>query len=171
LFIISAFLDRADGELARLSGKTSAAGHRYDLTCDLTVVSLLFVGIGIGARGSHFAQWGTALGIIASASIVCIYRIRSLLERAQTFDHGTPVKVDRWFDPDDLLYLVGPIAWLGLLPDFLTATVVGAPIYALWMLRQYRSFRIGVQPGEQSTSNAPTGLGEASAYVVGTGSD
>ena len=138
LFIISTFLDRADGELARLSENTSAAGHRYDRNCDVTVVSLLFLGIGIGARDSHFGEWGTVLGFFASATILCIYCLSSLLERAQNIDHRTAVKVDRWLDPDDLLYLVGPIAWFDLLPGFLTAAVVGAPIYALWMLRQNR---------------------------------
>lgn len=171
LFIISTFLDRADGELARLSGKTSVAGHRYDINCDVAVVSLLFLGIGIGARDGHFAEWGTVLGFFASATILCIYRLSSLLEREQNLDYRTPVKVDRWLDPDDLLYVVGPIAWLGLLPGFLTAAVVGAPIYALWMLRQYHRFRIGVQPGEKLTSNVPTGLGEPSAYLGNAGND
>ncbi len=169
LFIISMFLDRADGELARVSGKTSAAGHRYDVICDVAVVSLLFLGIGIGARDGYLAEWGTALGFIAGAAIVFIYRILWLFERAQNLEQHTPVKDDRWFDPDDLLYLVGPIAWFGLFPDVLIAAAVGAPFYALWMLRQYRRFRIGIQPGEKLTSNAPAGLGESSAHLGSAG--
>ncbi len=30
MWLLSGFLDRADGELARVSGKTSAWGHQYD---------------------------------------------------------------------------------------------------------------------------------------------
>lgn len=157
LFIISAFLDRADGELARASGKTSAAGHRYDGNCDVAVGSLLFLGIGIGVSDNQLAGWGTALGIFACAAILSIYYIESLFARARNLDHDAPVKNDRWFDPDDLLYLVGPIAWAGLLPGFLIAAVVGAPVYALWTLRRYRGFRTGAPPGGRLASHLTYG--------------
>ena len=48
LFVISAVLDRADGELARLSGRISPGGHWYDLSCDMLVNMVVFVGIGFG---------------------------------------------------------------------------------------------------------------------------
>src|SRR5258708_32224302 len=52
LLVLSNFLDHADGELARVSGKTSRFGHVYDLASDALVTILLFVaiGVGIGAR-------------------------------------------------------------------------------------------------------------------------
>ena len=34
IFVVSMFLDRADGELARLGGKTSPWGHKFDLVSD-----------------------------------------------------------------------------------------------------------------------------------------
>src|SRR3954462_6481688 len=37
LLILSNFLDHTDGELARISGKTSRIGHIYDLTSDAVV--------------------------------------------------------------------------------------------------------------------------------------
>jgi len=42
LWIFSAFLDRADGELARVSGKTSEWGHKFDYYCDASVTALFF---------------------------------------------------------------------------------------------------------------------------------
>src|ERR1700742_2739350 len=45
---LSNFLDPPDGELARISGKTSRIGHLYDLTSDAVVTILLFLAIGIG---------------------------------------------------------------------------------------------------------------------------
>ena len=48
LLILSNFLDHSDGELARMSGKTSRIGHLYDLASDAAVTILLFVAIGIG---------------------------------------------------------------------------------------------------------------------------
>src|SRR6202046_2221752 len=48
LLIVSNFLDHTDGELARLSGKSSRIGHVYDLASDAFVTIGLFVGIGVG---------------------------------------------------------------------------------------------------------------------------
>ena len=48
LVIVSNFLDHTDGELARLSGKTSRVGHVYDLASDAAVTILLFVAMGVG---------------------------------------------------------------------------------------------------------------------------
>src|ERR1700756_4607223 len=48
LMVLSNFLDHTDGELARISGKTSRIGHLYDLASDALVTVLLFLAIGIG---------------------------------------------------------------------------------------------------------------------------
>src|SRR5690242_12924892 len=47
LLILSNFLDHTDGELARISGKTSRIGHLYDLASDAVVTILLFLAIGV----------------------------------------------------------------------------------------------------------------------------
>src|SRR5471032_3186367 len=57
LLVLSNFLDHTDGELARMSGKTSRVGHFYDLASDAAVTILLFIAIGVGVG----AQSGTAL--------------------------------------------------------------------------------------------------------------
>ena len=48
LFALSNLLDHTDGELARLTGMSSRAGHVYDLISDAIVHVPLFVSIGIG---------------------------------------------------------------------------------------------------------------------------
>ena len=53
VFVFSAFLDRADGELARLAGQSSAWGQKYDVTADMIVSILTFIAIGIGRRQSE----------------------------------------------------------------------------------------------------------------------
>ena len=57
LLILSNFLDHTDGELARISGKTSRIGHLYDLASDAAVTILLFIAIGVGvaAQPGHGA--------------------------------------------------------------------------------------------------------------------
>src|SRR5262249_5272461 len=52
LIILSNFLDHTDGELARLSGKTSRFGHIYDLASDALVTILMFIAIGAGIAAS-----------------------------------------------------------------------------------------------------------------------
>ena len=49
-FVLSFWLDHADGELARMTGRVSRFGHRYDLAAGCAVLVALFVGMGIGAR-------------------------------------------------------------------------------------------------------------------------
>jgi hypothetical protein len=38
------------------------------------------------------------------------------------------------FELQDLMYLVGPVTWLGGLEPFLTLAAIGAPLYALFVL-------------------------------------
>src|SRR5271155_6022618 len=53
LLILSNFLDHTDGELARMSGKSSRIGHLYDLASDAAVTILLFIAIGVGVAARH----------------------------------------------------------------------------------------------------------------------
>ena len=55
---MSNFLDHTDGELARMSGKSSRLGHLYDLASDAAVTILLFMAIGIGVGTSAGAPLG-----------------------------------------------------------------------------------------------------------------
>src|SRR5918996_5058179 len=49
-FVLSFWLDHADGELARMTGRTSPFGHYYDLAAGGAVLVLLFIGVGVRAR-------------------------------------------------------------------------------------------------------------------------
>src|SRR5262249_7300668 len=65
LWVLSAFLDRADGELARIGGKTTAWGHTYDYICDTVVTPLFFLCAGIG-----LGSFWILLGAIGGGSVV-----------------------------------------------------------------------------------------------------
>jgi len=126
LWLLSAFLDRADGEFARLGNMMSAAGHRYDYHSDVAVNSLVFASLGIGLLGS----WSIPIGLIASLSMLfCLLVSEWLLQRSPT---GTRAYTGRWgFDPDDALYLIAPMAWLGLQGFIVIGTAVCAPVMTL----------------------------------------
>src|SRR5690242_12882455 len=52
LFALSNLVDHTDGELARLTGKTSRFGHFYDLACDGLIHVLVFAAMGYALEES-----------------------------------------------------------------------------------------------------------------------
>lgn len=141
IFVFSAFLDRADGELARLSGRASPGGHKYDLICDVLACTLAFVGIGIGLRDGPAGLWSVALGLVAGAATGTIFWVIEVIKALkQDGRHVFPTRGG--FDPDDGLILLGPIACFGdpALWPLLIAAVIGAPLFAFWTV--YRERRV-----------------------------
>ncbi len=132
LFIAAYVIDHADGEFARATGKTSRLGHYYDLAVDGVVVAGLFVGIGIGLHGRAMSMPTAWLGALAGVSIALIFVLR--LELEKRFSKAATRQPNVWgFEVQDVLYLIGPITWLGWLHPFLVAAAIGAPLYALWV--------------------------------------
>src|ERR1700733_12204890 len=79
LVILSNFLDHTDGELARLSNKTSRIGHLYDLASDAVVTVVLFVAMGAGVaakRGLLLSLPPITLGAAAGVAIALIFWLR-----------------------------------------------------------------------------------------------
>ncbi|HMJ49993.1 MAG TPA: CDP-alcohol phosphatidyltransferase family protein [Burkholderiales bacterium] len=141
-WIICCFLDRADGELARLSGKCSPVGHTYDYVTDVILNAALFVGIGVGQRYSHLGMWAVLLGLIAGASIIGSSVWGEWLEKI----YGSGKKAYSGvagFDLDDALYLLGPFAWLSWLEPVLIGAAICAPVFALVAWRRLsRALRV-----------------------------
>jgi len=127
IWIVSCLLDRADGELARLSGKTSPGGHHYDYVCDVIVNGVLFLAIGIGLRDGAFGGWAIALGVLASIAIVVASVLAEIMEKADDSGQKTWSGV-AGFDFDDMLYLFAPFAWLGWFPYILIGAAIVAPV-------------------------------------------
>jgi archaetidylinositol phosphate synthase len=127
LWLVSAFLDRVDGELARLGKLMSPGGHTYDYYTDTLINSLFFAAIGVGLRHSWLGFWSVPLGLIAAMSIMLAGIFSEWLERRSPPD--TKAYSGRWgFDPDDALYLMGPLAWLGWLSPVLVGAAIGATV-------------------------------------------
>jgi len=133
LFMLGVLVDHMDGEFARLTGLTSRFGHYYDhVAAGLGYVSL-FAGLGAGLRASWLDGWAPVAGALAAGSIAAVFVIRVFLE--ETAGRAMVVQGSwRGFEPEDALYLVGPVAWLGLLGPFLLAAAFGAPLFLLWVV-------------------------------------
>lgn len=130
LFILSMFLDRADGELARLSGKTSAWGHKFDLVSDSLANALAFIGIGIGLRGSELGVWAPALGISAGVAVAVVLWFVMRLESVNG-ERAGEVRGFAGVDPDDAMLIVPIMMLFGGGVPLLIAAAIGAPAFAL----------------------------------------
>ncbi len=135
LYILSIFLDHCDGELARLTGATSAFGHAYDRAADLIVKLAVFVAMGAGLGAAGLGTRGLRMGMVAGTAFVVIFLLRSRIAALRGRMPGQPGVAG--FEIEDILYLVAPITWLGWLPGFLSLAAVGAPGFALWTLWEW----------------------------------
>lgn len=133
LFMLAAFMDHADGELARMAGKTSRFGHYYDRVCAATSYVTGFIGMGVGLRDGALGGWAIPVGIAAGLSITAIFIVRNETERMAG---KAAIKQSNFlgFEIEDVLYVFGPLTWLGWLTPVLTAAAVGAPIFFIWSL-------------------------------------
>jgi phosphatidylglycerophosphate synthase len=138
--VLSNFLDHADGELARLSGKSSRLGHVYDLASDAVVTILAFIAMGVGIRAKfHIGQLfaPTALGAVAGCAIALIFYLRMRIEE-RIGKAGTLQASLGGFETEDVLYLL-PLATLcdDTMPLLIAASLC-APLYAVWVAVAYR---------------------------------
>lgn len=136
LWILSLFLDRADGELARAGGKTSRRGHQYDYFSDVFVTAFFFVGIGIGLRNITFwnidlGLWTIVMGLAATAGVITAEILAEKIDQAHKDTGKKAYTGFAGFDFDDVLYLFAPVVWLNLHLPFLIGASVGAPVFAL----------------------------------------
>ena len=136
LFVLARFLDHFDGELARLTGKTSRFGYYFDYAGGGLSYAALFAGIGIGLSGGPLGAWALALGGAAAAVAVIAMFLNLDLDRQLHLSDGDAVGYPGigGFELEDGIYLIAPITWLGWLTPFFVAASIGASIYLLWIL-------------------------------------
>lgn len=139
LLVVSNFLDHSDGELARMSGRSSRSGHIYDLASDaaVTVVVFVAIGIGVGTHTRNLALPPSVLGLVAGCAIALIFYLRMRIEERAGKDATLQASLGG-FETEDVLYLL-PIATLcdGTIP-LLIAAALCAPLYAIWVVFEFR---------------------------------
>ncbi|NKB20684.1 MAG: hypothetical protein GKS01_09305 [Alphaproteobacteria bacterium] len=140
VLIVSLFLDRADGELARLSGKMSPGGHLYDLIADGASNAAVFLGIGVGLSQMGHPSWVVALGVFAGVAVAIAELLVMRLDSA-----GVRSSADlggRWgFDPDDGMFVVPIAMFFGWGKPLLLLAAIGGSIavvvfIVLWLRRR-----------------------------------
>jgi archaetidylinositol phosphate synthase len=151
LLVLSNFLDHTDGELARISGKCSRFGHVYDLASDAVVTILLFVAIGAGVgvkRGLVLGLPPVVLGTVAGIAIALIFWLRMRIE-----DLGGKAASQQpsmgGFESEDILYLLPLVTLSNGEATLLAAAAVGAPLFAVWVVFDYRRLVRRTRPHTQ----------------------
>ena len=135
-FVISNFLDHADGELARLKNEISPNGHVYDLISDALVNIFLFIGIGIGLMQTNLGVYACMMGIIAGLSVAGIFYMRNYIEmNIGKKNARQPHKIG--FEAEDILYLLPVISCFRLEYYFMFAAALGAPIFSFYVIKDY----------------------------------
>ncbi|CAA6603700.1 CDP-alcohol phosphatidyltransferase [Rhodospirillaceae bacterium LM-1] len=142
VFLASMVLDRADGELARLSGKTSPWGHKYDLIADSLSNALIFAGLGIGLRGGFFGLWSIPMGFLAGGAVAAILWLVMRAE-SQQGARAAEISGSGGFDPDDGMLAIPVLIWLGLSQILLALAAIGAPAFAIYFFLKFRKFLFG----------------------------
>ncbi len=134
IFVVSLVLDRADGELARLAGKTTPWGHTYDLTADAASDALVFVGLGVGLRESALGLWAIPMGMAAGGAVAAIFWLIMRIEALEG-QRAAEMPSVAGFDVDDTILIVPVAVWLGGSVPLLVAAAIGAPAFAIFFVR------------------------------------
>jgi len=135
VFALASFSDHADGELARMAGKTSRFGHYFDRVVASINYTAVFLGMGLGSG----TGWGWPAGLVAGVAVAAIFAARNLGEARRGggfMDQATGAG----FETEDIMYVIAPIGWLAWHPWFVALAAVGAPVYlAVTLLRLWRA--------------------------------
>ena len=139
-FVLSNFLDHADGELARLKNQMSSKGHIYDLVSDALVNILLFLGMGIGLMQTNLGVYACIMGIISGTTVAAIFYMRNDIEKnigkknaRQPHKSGV--------EAEDILYALPIITYFQLDYYFIFAASIGAPIFCIYVIKDYLAIK------------------------------
>jgi phosphatidylglycerophosphate synthase len=163
IFIFATVLDGCDGEVARLSLRTSERGRRLDLIGDNIVNGAVFLAIGYASFRAEptplfLAAVGAALvglGLATAAGFwYSAWLTRSGRQEAVRDTYESVVS-------RDFAYLILLLAALGKLSWFVWATALGSNLFALLLV----ALRLREWPPERKPVSSPAGE-EATSRVI-----
>lgn len=137
LFMLVLFLDHADGELARLTGKATTFGERFDFFTGGANYTALFIGIGVGLSQGPLGHPALVLGLAAGLAQPVVMALRMVMKRR--FGRTAIAHPGRaGWELEDAMYLIGPVTWLGGLQYFFVVFALGALGYLGWTIWEFR---------------------------------
>ena len=145
IFVLSVILDRADGDLARQTGKTSPSGHRYDMIADALCNALVLAGLGVGLRGGEYGLWAMPMGLLAGLSVAAILWMVMQIEEMEGH-RAAELPSLAGFDADDAVLLIPVFIWLGEAEGLLLAAVLITPLVAMLFFGLFRKKLLATKP-------------------------
>ena len=151
VWTIGCFLDRIDGELARLWQMTSRLGHVYDYLSDAVATVFFFIAIGYGSphppllTQNYLPIWPFidpfAMGIIAGIAVAAAFAL------SQAINALLPANKKAWqgdgfMDLDDIPYFFAIVAWVDALDVLLLAACLGAPLFTCFATLRWLNLRL-----------------------------
>jgi phosphatidylglycerophosphate synthase len=164
IFIFATVLDGCDGEVARLSLRTSELGRRLDLIGDNIVNGAVFLAIGYASfRAEPTSLFLTAVG--AALVGLCLATAAGFWYSAWLTRSGRQEAVRDTYESvasRDFAYLILVLAALGKLSWFVWAAALGSNLFALLLV----ALRLREWPPERRTLSSPAGEKSASRVIA-----
>ena len=135
IYMLAVFTDHLDGELARMSGKISNFGDKFDYIVGGLNYTMLFISLGIGLF-KIYGDWALILGFCAGLSnpIILILRMKmDTIFGKEAVKHPSITG----FEIEDAIYLIGPIIWFSKTIFFFVPYALGTIGYLIWTIWQY----------------------------------
>lgn len=148
-FLLHSILDGCDGELARLKFMESRRGGIFDFWADNIVHVAVFTAMGVGwAAHSPESLWPWLCAALAvggtaiSATLVYFHTMHAKKEEGPLYtsvsaadDKSAVVRIADTLSRRDFIYLVLLLALFGQTHWFLIMAAIGAPVYALLLVK------------------------------------
>jgi len=157
MFVLARFLDHFDGELARLTDKTSRFGYYFDYVTGGVSYATLFFGIGFGLTNGFLGYWAIGLGTAGAVASLLSMFLNLGLDSRMEFAEGDRVGYPSYggFELEDGIYLIAPITWLGWMQEFFIVVGIGSAVYCVWTFSRLVGLRRAptthdTQPGSGS---------------------
>ncbi len=148
LYMVAVFSDHLDGELARLTGRTSRFGHYLDFLVGGLNYTLMFIGVGYGLWRQGTGDWALLLGLAAGLANPVIMTLRVSMENRFGFESVDHPQLGL-FTIEDFIYLIGPLTWLGDVTWFFLPYGLGALGYLAWTVWEFHKWSRRSDAGNQ----------------------
>lgn len=134
LVTVARFIDHADGELARQSGKSSPFGAMYDSMTGSGCYATMFLGMGYAEWRHGAGDWVLWFAVISTILIVVNMLMQIKVENWSGTSPDPYPQIGR-IQAEDGIYLILPIIWLTGTWWFFLLGTVGTIIFTVINIR------------------------------------
>lgn len=136
LFVLARVLDHFDGELARYTETYSRFGYYFDYFTGMVSYAALFAALALHVSQGWLGDWAWLIGGVTVLAAALSAPLNVMIDQEKGSGYGVAVGYPgiAGFELEDGIYLIAPVAWLGLLSPFFVLVGIGATLYAFWTL-------------------------------------